>query len=128
MPGWGQDMAAYGGKKDIQLGKKLDGFIKSALPDFTHMTVLIYLVRGSQEGCTAGNIARLTGDPKREIQKVLDRFKGLELVRVSGGLLNRKYAYEHGSPQAQMVTNLLKLWRHPQSHGVILRKILDPKA
>ena len=127
MPGLGREMAFLGGKKDLALGPALDRFIAAALLDFTHMTVLMYMVREARGGCSVGDIAKFIGDPKRVIQQVLDRFLGLELVRVSGGIF-KKYAYQREGPRAGLVVKLLKLWEHPEGHQMVLRKILEPKS
>ena len=128
MPGLGHEMAALGGKKQFSLGPKIEGFIREALPDFAHLTVLMYLVRQAKGGCSAGEVAKFIGDPKKVTQKVLDRFERLEMVRVAGGILGKKYAYERNGPRALLVDRLLKLWEHPQAHDLVLRKILEPKG
>ena len=127
MPGLGKDMAAFGQRQDLQLGRNLEEFISVALRDFTHLTVLMYMVREARAGCSAGDIARITNDPKPEIQAVLDRFRLLNMVREAGGLFARKYMYEREGPRAHLVSALLKLWEHKSTHDEILRRVLAPK-
>lgn len=114
--------------QQIELGKGLESFISAALPDFTHMTVLIYLIRQAKDSCSAGDVASTTGDPKAAVQAVLDRFEKLELVRCSQGLLGRKYAFHREGPRAELAIRLIKLWEHPQSHETILRRIFAGRA
>jgi hypothetical protein len=129
MPGYAQQMADFSGKKSgVALGKQIEQFIDQALLDFTHMTVLLYLVREGKSGCTPGGISSVIGDPKKVIQQVLDRFQKLGLVRISGGFLSRKYFYEREGPRAMLVSRLIKLWEHKQAHEVVLKKVLTPKS
>jgi DNA-binding MarR family transcriptional regulator len=114
--------------QQVDLGKGLESLITAALPDFTHMTVLLYLMRQAKDAVSASDVAAATGDPKAAIQAVLDRFEKLELVRCSQGLLGRKYAFHREGPRSELAIRLLKLWEHPQSHEVILRKIFAGKA
>ncbi len=127
MPSLAEDMAAFGGSKELELGKNLKAFIKSALPDFTHMTVLMYMVREAREGCSTGDVAKFIGDPKRVVQKVIDRFLQLEMLRTSGGLF-KKYQFRRDGPRAELVVRLLKLWEHPQTHDAVLKRVLGAGA
>jgi hypothetical protein len=127
VPNLYEEMGAVGARKQLDLGKAMDGFIADALPDFPHFTVLMYLVRQAKEPCSAGDIAAVTNDPKKLIQDILDRFLGLELVRTSGGLFGKKYLFERQGPRSELVTRLIKLWEHPQAHEAVLRRILGPK-
>ena len=113
--------------QQIDLGKSMGEFIDSALPDFTHLTVLMYLVRQAKGPCSCGGIAGETSDPKRLIQGVLDRFEKMGLVRVSSGFLSKKYALDRDGAKMDLVSRLVKLWEHPQSHEVVLRRVLTPK-
>ena len=114
--------------QQIELGKGLESFIAAALPDFTHMTVLIFLSRLVKDTCSVGEVAEATGDSKAAVQAVLDRFAKLELVRCSQGLLGRKYAFLRDGARADLAIRLLKLWEHPQAHELILRKIFAGRA
>lgn len=127
MPGLAGDLAAFGGRKELELGKNLEAFIRSALPDFTHMTVLMYMVREAGEGCSTGDIAKFIGDPKRVVQKVIDRFLQLEMLRTTGGLF-KKYVYRRDGPRAELVARMLKLWEHPQTHDAVLKRVLGAGA
>jgi hypothetical protein len=127
MPGLGQQLAEFGGRGAVQLGKNLEEFISIALRDFTHMTVLMYMVREAREGCTAGDVAGVTSDPKPVIQAVLDRFLQLQLIREAGGFFSKKYIYQREGPRAQLVVNLIKLWEHKGAHEEILRRVLAPR-
>ncbi len=129
MPGLGRDMVKLGGakKKELVLGTKLEEFISIALLDFTHMTVLMFMVREAGGGCSVGQVAKVTGDSKAAIVKVLDRFEQLKVVRSSGGLFGKKYAYERNGPRAELVSRMIKLWEHRAAHELILKKILAPR-
>lgn len=129
MPGLAEEMAAFGGgkKQKVELGKQLESFLAGALPDFTHMTVLMYMVREARDGCSTGDIAKFIGDPKKVIQAVLDRFLKLEIVRTSGGLF-KKYFFNREGPKAALVHRLLKLWEHPHTHELILKRVLGSGA
>jgi hypothetical protein len=116
-----------GGGQKASLGATMENFIDTAIVDFTHMTVLIYLVREAKAGCTAGDVSKVIGDPKKVVQRVFDRFKELGMVRVSGGLLSKKYFYEREGPKALLVSKLLKLWEHRQGHEIVLKRVLAPK-
>ena len=128
MPGYAQQMADFGGQKQLSLGPQFEAFIDSTLLDFTHMTVLLYMVRHGRDGCSPADIAGITGDSKRVVQKVLQFFEEQGLVRSVGGLLSKKYVYEKEGRQAQLVFNLLKLWEHKQTHELVLRRILAPSG
>ncbi len=124
MPGLGQEMAAFSGKKQkVELGKQLESFLADALPDFTHLTVLMYMVREARDGRSTGDISKFIGDPKKVIQRVLDCFLKLEIVRTSGGLF-KKFHFNREGPRASLVSRLLKLWEHPQTHDLILKRVL----
>jgi hypothetical protein len=127
MPGLSEELGALGARKQLDLGKAMNGFLAEALPDFPHFTVLMYLVRQAKEPCSAGDVAAVTNDPKKLIQDVLDRFARLELVRTSGGLFGRKYSFERQGPRSDLVYRLIKLWEHPQAHEAVLRRILGTK-
>jgi hypothetical protein len=111
--------------QQVDLGKGLESFIAAALPDFTHMTVLIYLVRHVKGTCSVGEVASASGDSKAVIQAVLDRFQRLELVRASRGLLGTKYAFARDGVRGDLAIRLLKLWDRPQTHETILRRIVS---
>ncbi len=129
MPGFAQQMADFSSKPEkVELGKAMDGFISTAIRDFTHMTVLIYLISEGRDGVTVGQISSVIGDPKKVVAGVVKHFEGLGLVRMVGGVLSKKYMYEREGPRAMLVSKLMKLWAHKQGHGVILRKILTPGA
>ncbi len=120
--------AIRAGQQPIDLGKTMGDFIDQTLPDFTHLTVLMYLVRRAKGPCGIGDIAGETGDPKKTIQEVLDRFEKLGVVRTSSGFLSRKYALDREGPRMELVARLIKLWEHPQSHEAVLRRVLAPKG
>jgi hypothetical protein len=128
MPGFAEQMAEFGSQKEVKLGAQIEAFVDKAVPDFTHMTVLLYLVKETREGQTVGAITKVTGDAKAVVQAVLDRFERLGLLRVSEGFLSRKYAYERENQQAAMVSRLIKLWEHRETHHLILNRVLAPKA
>ncbi len=128
MPGLSEHLSSFRGNQQIDLGKNLTGFIDSALPDFTHLTVLMYLVRGARTPVTPGQIADETGDPKKMIQQVLDRLEKHGIVRISSGFLTKKYALDREGAKMELVTRLVKLWEHPQTHEAVLRRVLAPKS
>ncbi|MHC4915629.1 MAG: MarR family transcriptional regulator [Planctomycetota bacterium] len=125
----GRNLAEHArtGEEGLVLDKQLEEFIRIALLDFTHMTVLMYMVREAREGCSVGQIAKVTGDSKSVIQRVLDRFDELDMVSRSGGLFSRKYAYDRGGPRAELVSRMIKLWEHRSAHELILQKIFTPR-
>jgi len=128
MPGLSDHMSDIrSSSQPLDLGKSVGEFIDAALPDFTHLTVLMYLVRQAKGPCTVGNIAGETGDPKKTIQDVVARFEKLGVVRSSSGFLSKKYVLDRDGPKMEMVGRLVKLWERPQSHEVILRRVLTPK-
>jgi hypothetical protein len=127
MPDMTDHFSSMRAGQQLDLGKSVGDFIDAALPDFTHLTVLMFLVRQAKAPCTVGDIAGETGDPKRTIQAVVDRFEKMGVVRTSSGFLSKKYALDRDGPRMDMVGRLVKLWEHPQSHEVVLRRVLTPK-
>ena len=130
MPGYSDYLNDFrgSGAQPLDLGKAIGGFIDSALPDFTHLTVLMFLVRNAKTPCTAGAIADETGDSKRTVQAVLERFEKHGMVRSVPAFLSKKYALNREGAGMEVVGRLAKLWDHPQSHEAILRRVLAPKA
>ena len=128
MPGYAREMADFGARREgASLGKPMESFIDNAIPDFTHMTVLIYLVREGREGVTVGEVSKIIGDPKRVVQAVFERFLKLDMVRVEAKLLSKKYHYQREGARAHLVSKLLKLWEHKEGHEIVLRRILATK-
>jgi hypothetical protein len=122
-------MAEFGGRREeARLGEAMENFIASALLDFTHMTVLIYLVREGRTGVTASDVAKVTGDSRRTVQGVLDLFLQLEIVRLEKKLLGARYHYQREGPRAHLVASLLKLWEHKEGHSLVLKRVLGRKS
>jgi hypothetical protein len=128
VPGLSEELSAYRPTRPVELGKGLENFIDTALPDFTHLTVLLYLMRKARGPCTAGEIAEETGDPKKTIGDVLERFERLEMVQPSAGLFTRKYQLNRQGAKMDLVARLVKLYEHPQAHEAVLRRVLTPKS
>jgi DNA-binding MarR family transcriptional regulator len=128
VPGLSGELNAFQADRPLELGKGIEKFIEAALLDFTHLTVLMYLVRKAEGPCTPGEIAEDIGDPKKTIADVLERFEKLAIVRSSPGLLTRKYLLDRQAAGMELVIRLIKLWEHPQTHGAILHRVLAPKG
>jgi DNA-binding transcriptional ArsR family regulator len=125
MPGLSDELASLGGSRQpLELGKAIEGFIAATLPDFTHFTVLMFLTRQAKGFVSAGDVAEVTGDSKRTVGAVLERFKELGLVEASGGFLSTKYAFKREGQQAELAARLLKLWEHSQTHQIVLCRLL----
>jgi DNA-binding transcriptional ArsR family regulator len=125
MPGLGEELASFRARSpEIELGRNLEDFISEVLPDFTHFTVLMFLVRQARGFVSAGDVAEITGDSKGTVRAVLELFKERGLVEVSGGFLSTKYAYRRDGPKAELVVRLLKLWEHSQTHQAVLCRLL----
>jgi hypothetical protein len=129
MPGLAQQMADFGGKREeTSLGKGMEEFIDTAILDFTHMTVLIYILREGRDGVSVGQICSVIGDPRKIVQGVLKHFVELGMLRATGGILSKKYLYEREGPRAHLVSKLMKLWKHKDGHEIVLRRVLAPKS
>ena len=128
MPGLSDQLSDFHSSQTVDLGKGLCALIDEALPDFTHLTVLMFLIRSAKGPVTVGEIAEATGDPKKAIGAVVDRFEKQGLVRCSTGFLSRKYAVDRESIKMELIGRLVKLWEHPQSHEAVLRRVLAPKS
>jgi hypothetical protein len=128
VPGLSDQLSSFHSSQTVDLGKGLCALIDEALPDFTHLTVLMYLTRNAKGPVTVGEVADQTGDPKKAIQAVLDRFEKQGIVRCSVGFLSRKYAVDRESLKMELIGRLVKLWEHPQSHEAVLRRVLAPKS
>jgi hypothetical protein len=75
MPGMSEHLGDLRSSQSIELGKGLCGLIDDAFLDFTHLTVLMYLVRTAKGPCGPSDIADVIGDPKKAVQAVLVRFE-----------------------------------------------------
>lgn len=122
--GMTQEFRAFRAAKQVSLGKGLDGFVASALPDVAHLGVLTYLVHNSKEQHAAAGIAEAVGEPKGAVQDALERFEKLGLVRRASGMLARKYGFAREALSAELAVRLIKLWEHPQTHETVLRAVL----
>ena len=109
----------------IDLGRVVDGFLAAAAPDLTHLKVLAHLVRDVKNPTPVGDIAAVVRAPKAEVQAALERFEKLELAKSSLRLLGRRYAFLHEGPRSELAVKIVRLWEHPQTHEVILQRVIS---
>lgn len=125
MPGM-KDGPAGGGPRQpqVEIDKAVEDLIASALPDFTHFTVLMFLTRQAKGAVRAEDIAAVTGDSRETVGAVLERFGELGLVEAAGGPGPAGCAYRRDGPLAGAVAKLLRYWEHSRTHQTVLCRLL----
>ncbi len=118
------EFRAFRAGREVDLGRKLEEFIGQAVPDVLHIWILARLVEVGKAGCSVSEAAKGIDSPKSEVSAALDRFEKLALARSSRKLMSKSYAFSHEGPKSDMAVRLVKLWKHPQTHGNILTRIM----
>jgi hypothetical protein len=119
-----QEFRAAAKARQIPLGQGVENFVRVALPDVVHLSVLRYLVEHGKGTCSAGEIAQVICEPKAAVQAALEHLENMEIARSSLALLGRKYALLPEGPKVESARKIIKLWDHPQTHGSLLNIIL----
>lgn len=122
------EFRAFQASREIDLGRKLEEFIAQAVPDVLHIWVLDRLVEAGKAGCSVSEAAKGIDSPKSEVSAALERFEKLELARSTRKLMSKSYTFSHEGPKSNMALRLVKLWKHPQTHGNVLVKIMRPEG
>jgi hypothetical protein len=120
--GMTQEYRAIQKAKILDLGKRVEELIATAVPDIIHIWVLAKLVSAGRDGAVMNDLRAGMETSKSDVVAVIKRFEKLDLVRTKG-LLSKTYTFNREEKWSETAIKLVKLWKHPQGHQSVLEAI-----
>jgi hypothetical protein len=115
-------------RRQASLGNAMETFLRKTVQSFAGVRALLHLVEVAPQGCRAGEIARAAECGKAEVAAALERLAAAEVLERRMGLLGAKWIYRRDNPYAMSIYRLRKLWKHPRTHNLVMKLILERDA
>jgi len=98
----------------------VEDLLAQVVKDFSHFTILLSFYNRPDEVFSMREIAQTVSEPKNLVSAVIHRFMGAGLVQKGS---ENVYQYVATHELHPVIFSLLKLWRNPGTHHIVLGRL-----
>jgi len=110
-------------QETVTFGPNTEKLLESVTRNFADFTILLVFYNEKSRSFRPAEIAGLVNESKQVVREVVNHLIDNEILR-ENGRLTKSYTYLGKNKWDATIYNLIKLWKHPKTHDVVLRKLL----